>query len=723
MGEPQELKNELPNAQRERWYVVAILMLVLAVGAYFRFLGLNWDNGHHLHPDERFITMVDAAIKWPQNLGQYFNTATSPLNPYNQNFGSFVYGTFPLFFSKAIGTLLDRDGYDKILFLGRALSALADLGTILILFLLGRKLFGSAVGLLAATLMAFTVFAIQLSHFFAFDTFTVFFAVLVLYYTTRLQLDGGLRNYLLTGVSFGFALASKSSVAWLVLPVVVAIAVRMYRQHLRQQQARSARSDSGGKAIDRLFSMDLIFSTALAAFVILAIAGLVFRILQPYAFSGTSFFSFMPNTQFLADVNRQKEAVEGIIDYPPSHQYAFTPSYLFPLKDMLLWGMGPPLGIAAWLGFIFAIYHAVRSRSARYLPLLVWVGFNFVYYGQVLAKGMRYFYPIYPPLVLFAAFALIHFWRSARPKTSLASGEPSASEDGSENGDHRQKSGASGKDPGSSGKRLRHLLPHNWRQGLALFLICFVVLTSLAYSIAYSNIYLRPTTRVAASQWIYQNIPRGTTIANEHWDDPIPLGLSPELNASLYPGLTLAPYDDDDATKLEKLAKVLDQTQYIFVTSNRLYGSIPRLPMRYPLTTEYYRLLFDGQLGFRLVKTIASYPNLGGLQINDDRGMEINGLHAFIQPDETFTVYDHPKVLIFQKTDDYTPGRIRELLGRVSLNNVVRVTPLMASKYNNGLLLSDRDKGVYEITGSWFQMFDPSDLFNRYPMIAWWLTV
>ncbi|MEO0565497.1 MAG: hypothetical protein AAF125_25545, partial [Chloroflexota bacterium] len=37
--------------------VVAVLLaLVLAVGGYFRFVGLNWDDYTHLHPDERFLT-------------------------------------------------------------------------------------------------------------------------------------------------------------------------------------------------------------------------------------------------------------------------------------------------------------------------------------------------------------------------------------------------------------------------------------------------------------------------------------------------------------------------------------------------------------------------------------------------------------------------------------------------------------------------------------------
>ncbi|HQE19891.1 MAG TPA: hypothetical protein PK607_15440, partial [Aggregatilineales bacterium] len=40
---------------RERVLSVALLLVVLAVGAALRFTGLDWDEGVLLHPDERFL--------------------------------------------------------------------------------------------------------------------------------------------------------------------------------------------------------------------------------------------------------------------------------------------------------------------------------------------------------------------------------------------------------------------------------------------------------------------------------------------------------------------------------------------------------------------------------------------------------------------------------------------------------------------------------------------
>ena len=82
-----------------------ILLIILIIGFCFRLTGINWDQGQHLHPDERFLTMVLADIDIPQNFIQYLNPQTSTLNPYNQGYSFFVYGSFPLNLVKVLGEL------------------------------------------------------------------------------------------------------------------------------------------------------------------------------------------------------------------------------------------------------------------------------------------------------------------------------------------------------------------------------------------------------------------------------------------------------------------------------------------------------------------------------------------------------------------------------------------------------------------------------------------
>ena len=93
MKSPMQEPSKVNNNWRD-WLPEIALLVILALGIYFRFVGLNWDENNHLHPDERFLTMVASSISSVSSLGEYFNSAVSTLNPNNVGFGFFVYGIF-----------------------------------------------------------------------------------------------------------------------------------------------------------------------------------------------------------------------------------------------------------------------------------------------------------------------------------------------------------------------------------------------------------------------------------------------------------------------------------------------------------------------------------------------------------------------------------------------------------------------------------------------------
>ena len=127
---------------------------------------------------------------------------------------------------------------------------------------------------------------------------------------------------------------------------------------------------------------------------------------------------------------------------------------------------------------------------------------------------------------------------------------------------------------------------------------------------------------------------RTSRIGTETWDDPLPWGGIAErgFNA-FYQGLRketkntdgsitisydgqIENYAEDDPSKLPLVLNWLDSADYISMSSNRLYGSIPRLPWRFPMTTEYYRALLGGELGFELAADFNSFPRLGPITFN-----------------------------------------------------------------------------------------------------------
>lgn len=157
-------------------------------------------------------------------------------------------------------------------------------------------------------------------------------------------------------------------------------------------------------------------------------------------------------------------------------------------------------------------------------------------------------------------------------------------------------------------------------------------------------IYTTPHPWIQASTWITTQIPAGTTLAIEHWDRGLPV-----WGMSAYDVEELELYRPDSSAKINTLTQQLERSDYIIIASNRLHASIPRWPQRYPATIVYYEQLFSGQLGFEKVATFESYPQFLGVRINDARA------------DESFTVYDHPQVLIFRKTT-FDAGNAADML-------------------------------------------------------------
>ncbi|MDY6868413.1 MAG: hypothetical protein SVT56_11025, partial [Chloroflexota bacterium] len=117
-----------------------ILILTILAGGYLRLVGVDWDEGQHMHPDERFLSMVWSAISPVESASEYFDTATSSLNPTNRGYSFFVYGTLPIFIVRYVGEAVGQMGYGPITILGRQISAVFDLFTILLVFFIGKRL-------------------------------------------------------------------------------------------------------------------------------------------------------------------------------------------------------------------------------------------------------------------------------------------------------------------------------------------------------------------------------------------------------------------------------------------------------------------------------------------------------------------------------------------------------------------------------------------------------
>ncbi len=738
---------------RAVWATRAALAAILLIGLYFRTLSLtDWDAGTGQHPDERFFTDVSSSVHLPAGLGEYFDSARSPVNPRNyEQFPLFVYGPFPMMLTRLTAVLLtppealpetvpsitgppnprtstgppidnperalprltllmplfNPDGvnlttYGDIVKVGRSLAVLFDLGSILLVYLIAQRLFDRRVGLLAALFTALTVMQIQQAHFFVDPIFSTFFVLLALYWAVRAAQTGGVFSFAMLGVSIGIGMANRITLATLGLTAIVAAAI---------WALGGRKSDDDDASFVSRFTQ--------RGFPLLAMAGvltlLTFRIFQPDAFIGSrpdspppgidpvgltmmhgwGFFDLRLDPRFIENLGTVRSLVTGEYDYPPSQQWVQRPAYWFPWKNLMLWGMGPALGLAAWSGWIAAAWAMRRWRRAwrqgaagsfAALILWIWVGFYFAWQGGQFAITMRYLLPIYGALTIFAAWLLVRMWEWANEVAARRARTP-----------------------------IRAV-----QQFVARGALVLVVIVTLGWAYAFSRIYDQPHSRVIAARWLLDHAPAGSRIASERWDDPLPLqvdGINPW--GSIYQGVGMAPYAEDEERKYfgaynssgqyeSGLLDQLEEADYITLTSNRVYGSTVRLPMRYPALMRYYHYLFAGELGFELVADITSYPSILGIDIPDQSA------------EEAFTVYDHPRVLIFKKTADFSRQRAAELItSDVNWDEVYKLPVHVADRTATALRLTTSQWPDYRAAGTWSRLFDPQSLSNRFAPLVW----
>jgi YYY domain-containing protein len=704
-----------------------LLGVILLVGLQLRVDNVNWDKGQHLHPDERFLSIITSQIRGPDSVGQYFNSQESPLNPYKYS-DTFVYGTVPLFLNKAVSEWLDRDadgsthwtadvfrdmarplgvdmehddgvftlngGYDSNQ-TGRVLSALADVLTIALVFELGRVLYGRRAGLLAAALLSLTVLHIQYSHFFGSETFLALFVTAVVYFSVRILKYGSAWNYAFAGLFYGLALATKlSAVPVLGIPAL-AVFLRILPHLMAQWNAAGKHARQGEKPAWEPILAPLSWSLGLVF-----IAGMVFRVAQPYAFASAGFFDVFDfqldlpgdlfstavvdpgsyvrlSPKFTHDIANLRALQDGA-DFPPNLQWIGRPFLWFPLRNIILWGMGLPLAIAALGSLVYGARRALFENDKGSLLLVVWAVAYFLFAGRGFVPSMRYFIAIYPALVVLAAFGLLQAWdfaASGRAAAALPAGLA----------------------------RLRPLARPMLRGAVAL-----LILGTGLWALAFSGVYRQDISRVQASYWIAENVPAGSKLSFQEWDDGVPLGL-PGIETSKYEHVTLKPYLPDSPEKVRELVEGLDEVDYVVETSNRLYDSIPRNAARYPSTVLYYRYLFDGTLGFEKVAEFTNYPRLFGVEIPDQSS------------EEAFTVYDHPKVTIWRKTAAYSHERALALLNPDLATRFVNLTPGDAAR--NALLLRPDDLATQQQGGTWSDVFSDSGLAASNPTLLWLLAL
>ncbi|OGL53255.1 hypothetical protein A3K55_02075 [Candidatus Shapirobacteria bacterium RBG_13_44_7] len=561
------------------------IFLILLLALSFRLYGLNWDQGYYFHPDERMIVMVTDKIKLPATITDFFHPS-SPLNPQ-----FFAYGSFPIYLLRFLSWLLAPispllASYAQMNLVGRVISAIFDTLSVLLIYKICLLTFKSkSTAYLASILYALSVLPVQLSHFYAVDTTLNFFILLTLYWAINLYLKPNLKSAIFVGISFGLALATKISATVLLLSISLALIVEFLLS--LKKEIIGFQTNIFSILFHRLQKIihPRYWFHLLLLFLIIFLITIIVFIINQP-------YALIDFSTFWRQIKEQNAMTKDAFVFPYTLQYVGTTPFLYQLKNIFLWGQGPILGVISVLGFIFTLTNLIRGffhRGNEKSEACQLILFSFF---------LAYFFIV-------GQFA-IKFMRYCLPLYPLFS-----------------------------------IFAANFLISLRRFLLPIFILGHLLWLIAFLAIYRQPNTRVTASIWTQNHIPPGSLILREHWDDGLPVGYNRN-----YRFIDLPLYDpDDDPQKWQFINQSLQMGDYLIIASNRLYTPLQKLtdcsqlpPHRcYPKTAKYYQDLFAGKLDYQLVANFESYPSLFGYPINDQAA------------DESFTVYDHPKILIFQR--------------------------------------------------------------------------
>jgi len=471
-----------------------ILICIFLLAVFLRFQNLNWDANMHLHPDERFLTMVGNSMKLPDSLEDYLNAAVSTWNPTNIGFSFFVYGLFPLTLNKIIALFLNTDSYNALTLQGRLLSGIADMLVLFVVYKIGMLLkkkyhLPITFPLFSAFLYTIAVYPIQASHFYTTDTFLNLFLFTSLYMAVKYFYESKLSYFIGSSILLSLAISSKISAIYMMPLLMLIIFIRfLYERKIK----------------------------SLVLFIVLYVLVLYvgIRFFSPYYFDSGDILNFDLNKQFVKNITELKYITSEQMMFPPNVQWLSKKPILFSLFNVSFFGLGIFSFILSFIGSIFFVrvcINKLRIKKSKYLlecligiSVMIWIFGYFTYNSFQFAKSIRYLIFLFPFFALLGSFAFTLI-------------------------------------------RIKNRM---------VFLI--VITGFLCWPLVFSSIYVLPNTRIAASYWIYNNISNNSLILSEYWDDSLPYPVSSEKQYRIEQMKVFDPDTDEKWVEMKKQLQKAD---------------------------------------------------------------------------------------------------------------------------------------------------------------------
>jgi len=347
------------------------LVVILLLGLLIRLVGVRFGLPYLYHVDEARFAKIS------------LNYFTGDLNPHFFHVPTLhtyaVAGIWAVYYhvGKFSGKFTDVNDFmgsfqedpSVFIILGRLLTVILSVGTIILVFIIGTKMYSKRVGIFAALFLIFSHVHNKISHYQVPDAPMVFFFMLSFLFIWYIYKRGRPRDYILAGLFAGLAMATKYGGQMLFLPLLLA---HLFRTIEEKQSLQNI-----------IFSLPLVLSGVF--FGIGFLVGCPFFILDFSSF----WRGFRWQSQHL---------------YVSGHFGSSTaqPAWLFYIKNGFRENVGLLSQFLVLGGVLYgSIRHKKREILLFSLPVVL-----FLVIGGWKAKAVRYMLPLTPFLALIASYFL-----------------------------------------------------------------------------------------------------------------------------------------------------------------------------------------------------------------------------------------------------------------------------------------------------------------------------
>lgn len=347
-----------------------LLLFLLGISLFIRIQGNSFGLPYIYHSDEP--ATIKVAVKF--GLGD--------LNPHY--FGHptllhyLLFFTYVLYFfiGKFFGFFNSITDFETLFFInptsfyliGRTIAALFGAMTILLVYILSKRVFNKNIGLLSALFLTFTFLHTRTSHYARHDIPVTFFIVLTYIFIIDIYKKSRIKDYVLSGFFSGLAIATNWNAVVLIPSIIIS--------HILACRKRDK------NIINSLFNKLLILSG------LMILVGL---------FCGAPFIFLDFKTFYQAFFFQ----VGRFLSVHPVEPVLFAQrGWVFYVSHSLFYGLGWPLLILSIAGLLYAIY----KHSREDILIIAFPVFYYLFFGYMGSSAIdEYIIPILPFLVLLAA--------------------------------------------------------------------------------------------------------------------------------------------------------------------------------------------------------------------------------------------------------------------------------------------------------------------------------